>query len=912
MPYIGNVLTSFAVETGNINDQAVTAPKLSATGGTDGQVLALDSNLNLEWVSDPAGQWVTSGTDLTYTAGNVGIGTSSPANILHLASTGTPTIQITDEDNSGIVKIENGSGSLFLNADTGNTVSNSRIQFGIDGSEQMRIDSSGNVGIGATAPAAKLDVAGNQIFTGANPQIQFNAGGPIIRLPSANTLAFLTDSTNERMRIDSSGQVGIGTTSPDEDLHVFSSAGAIKIDGSGDTALRFATSGTNKFSIFQSSDTLRFFDNSNSAERMRIDSSGRVGIGTDSPGGFSSGANTLVVGTASGNAGITINNGAADQIGSIFFAEGTGASAVGRIRYEHANNAMAFSTINDERMRIDSSGRLLVGVSSTVSVAGSSSFIQHHGNKTTSNLALVGYNNNLGGPILSFGSSRSTTVGTPGTAVSSGDFLGDIRFAGDDGTDINTTAAAIRGEVDGTPGSNDVPGRLVFTTAASGSSATERMRITSSGEIRVPAGIGTQLRFENQHSSTADAAISTFDDGVGTLLCFGSNFFFSAAGAETRYNTGEESAAVVVNRTGNISFLTNGTSATATERMRINSAGRVGIGNSDPQSTLDVSGDIRVSSGQAILSNSSGGTLQLQGGATFPGGNILLGGGSGNNDIRFRNTGSSSTQTERMRIDSSGRLLINTTNGVELIYGVGGGLKLARNKTGNPTSGQSLMSIGFHGVDDTNSNSTAEAKIEAFAAENHSGTTAASQLRFYTKSSGTGPGSSATERLRIQADGTIQLRNSPGIDFSQIQTNATGVANETLDSYEEGTWTPVPNFGGGTTGITYATAPTGNYTKIGNLVFVVMGFQFSNKGSSTGSFVVSGLPFTVASTASFKHPNSVVNAHNMTNADKIYAALGAGSAINYRRISDSNTDSVPGDGDFQNNSGFYHSLVYVT
>ena len=51
---------------------------------------------------------------------------------------------------------------------------------------------------------------------------------------------------------------------------------------------------------------------------MRIDSSGRVGIGTDSPGGFSSGGNTLVVGTAGGNAGITINNGAADQIGSIF------------------------------------------------------------------------------------------------------------------------------------------------------------------------------------------------------------------------------------------------------------------------------------------------------------------------------------------------------------------------------------------------------------------------------------------------------------------------------------------------------------------------------------------------------------------------------------------------------------------
>ena len=53
-----------------------------------------------------------------------------------------------------------------------------------------------------------------------NPQIQFNAGGPIIRLPSANTLAFLTDSSNERMRIDSSGTVKITGSNEQSMFHL--------------------------------------------------------------------------------------------------------------------------------------------------------------------------------------------------------------------------------------------------------------------------------------------------------------------------------------------------------------------------------------------------------------------------------------------------------------------------------------------------------------------------------------------------------------------------------------------------------------------------------------------------------------------------------------------------------------------
>ena len=86
-----------------------------------------------------------------------------------------------------------------------------------------------------------------------------------------------------------------------------------------------------------------------------------------------------------------------------------------------------------------------------------------------------------------------------------------------------------------------------------------------------------------------------------------------------------------------------------TERMRLDSSGNLGIG-AIPSRKLTVGGDINVASGSNIESTSSSGTLRIQGGSTYPGGNILLGGGNGTNDIRFRTTGGSTTQTERMRI----------------------------------------------------------------------------------------------------------------------------------------------------------------------------------------------------------------------------------------------------------------------
>ena len=81
------------------------------------------------------------------------------------------------------------------------------------------------------------------------------------------------------------------------------------------------------------------------------------------------------------------------------------------------------------------------------------------------------------------------------------------------------------------------------------------------------------------------------------------------------------------------------------------------------------------------------------------------------------------------------------------------------------------------------------------------------------------------------------------IKFPATQAASSDV--NTLDDYEEGTWTPGVSFGGGTTGITYS-AQAGYYTKIGNVVICTGYVLLSSKGTDTGTFLFTGLPFTVA------------------------------------------------------------------
>jgi hypothetical protein len=314
-----------------------------------------------------------------------------------------------------------------------------------------------------------------------------SAGTPAFQGSDANTgIRFGTDIVSlvtggsDRLYIDSSGRLGVGTTSPDRIFHLYGSVSfPARLESTGtNVLLDFKTSANVALSTSCGAISDAFAINTNASERFRIDSSGRVGIGTTAPG-----------------AELHVNPGAGN-VGNIYLDYGTGSSTDGRLNIEVGSSAVFYETIKtgglaqawyvagSERARIDTAGRLLVGTSTSRgnwynSASGEDCALQIEGNGGNS-LSLTRNIGNTSGPFLNFGKSRGTANGS-NTAVQSGDILGTIDFQGTDGSEM-VEAAFIRAEVDGTPGANDMPGRLVFSTTADGaSSPTERMRVNNKG-----------------------------------------------------------------------------------------------------------------------------------------------------------------------------------------------------------------------------------------------------------------------------------------------------------------------------------------------------------------------------------------------------------------------------------------------
>ena len=210
-----------------------------------------------------------------------------------------------------------------------------------------------------------------------------------------------------------------------------------------------------------------------------------------------------------------------------------------------------------EKARLDSSGRLLAGGTSarTNFDNGSASpqvQIENVSDGNKSSIALIHNENFLSdSSALNFGKTRGGSVGDNSALNQAGDRLGSITFQGNDGTEF-VQAASIQGLTDASPGANDMPGRLVFSTTADGaSSPTERVRITSGGRLLIGKTSGA---FDNEgHLFGAGGDVDHVRDGntvmfINRLSNDGSlvNFYqagslegtISVSGSTVSYNGG--------------------------------------------------------------------------------------------------------------------------------------------------------------------------------------------------------------------------------------------------------------------------------------------------------------------------------------------------------------------------------------
>ena len=178
-----------------------------------------------------------------------------------------------------------------------------------------------------------------------------------------------------------------------------------------------------------------------------------------------------------------------------------------------------------------------------------------------------------------------------------------------------------------------------------------------------------------------------------------------------------------------------------------------------------------------------------------------------------------------------------------------------------------------------------------------------------------------TARLTIDGSGGVKALNTISVGNATPSTSGAGITfpatqsassdANTLDDYEEGTWTPGFAFGGGTTGMTYNAATGGRYTKIGRLVNVVGFLSFTNKGSSSGLATLTGLPFTpVGSGENGDAAVAFGYAENITYTGTL--GMWAGSIANPRFVASTSAAGITNltETNFANNSTVVISYTY--
>jgi len=434
------------------------------------------------------------------------------------------------------------------------------------------------------------------------------------------------------------------------------------------------------------------------------------------------------------------------------------------------------------------------------------------------------------------GQSSITTLGTITTGTWNGSTISNSYLANSSLT-VNGTSIALGASGTVTAAAGTLTGTTLNSTVVSSS-------LTSVGTLGSLVVSGTEhiggAAFIGATSGTALAQlhIKTGTSGVSSVNVIGGVIESAANGALTvatpntasgymMFADPESSIAGVVkynHANDNMSFFTN-----ATERVIINATG-LGIGVT-PSSKLDVNGRLTLSGvGTSELYTTDASGLYLT--AATNAGMYIASEGS----FIFRKA--TTPFTEYMRLDSSGNLGIGVTPTLGKLHIESSAATNSLYVKGNGIIGTSVVNIV---LDDTNgtkpalkiANLTNWAQAGAFVtitAANGSDTGALISLT----NAGTGNYLTCDANFTVAKSGLATT--SAGINFG----------GTTLQNYAEGTFTPTITFGGGNTGITYTTQ-SGNYTRVGRVVTVVMDILLSSKGSSTGGLAITGLPLTVGS-----------------------------------------------------------------
>lgn len=547
----------------------------------------------------------------------LGVGTTSPSTKLQVNGTITADTHFTSSDSNVTLSTSGTGGVVRLRP---NGISST--------TGQVVVLDSGNVGIGTVSPSAKLEVNGTLIATG------------ISQLGSGGNNVYLTSS--------SAGNVGIGTSSPSYKLDVRKNQAGYTYIAS-DNANTAASGTGSGFAMTEGGSVAWYLRNErdgsgkfnigNSANRLTIDSSGNVGIGTNSPqaalhvsGPFNTNAptgNGVLMGLYNNTHGYIHLNGSSG--GYIDFST-SGVDHKGRILYDNTSNYLRFDTNGTEKVRITSAGNVGIGTTNPSHLLTL---------ETASSPGLKIKDTTQGATLLAFSQDSNSHIGT---------------FSAHPLVLDTNSAERMRVDSSGNVGIGTTsPSRTLHIGGPGGSSG---------GIMISPTSGDAEIQF--QDSGTTNAYI-TLDDGTQDL-----NFRDDSATVMTidfggeRVGIGTTSptqaldvdGAIITEdyRSAGTFFLTSGDdwrfrSDTGSERMRITSSGDVGIGTASPAKELDVEGE-------ALFGNGTNGLLFSYSNANSSG---------------IIDTGHSSTALE-FRVGNTQELLINgssaTFAGTVLIDGV--------------------------------------------------------------------------------------------------------------------------------------------------------------------------------------------------------------------------------------------------